>query len=139
MVVNRRTLIKALALAPSLSLLNAPWVRALMSMGPPTYVYLLLHGMFFMEFQGDTLYVLTPDNLQGDPNPHEFHQRPQGGLLKDLQSKIDFTQGQLKSGGVTVFPSDVPQFSASTLLNPGEPDRPILPAVSSYRCQIKLP
>jgi hypothetical protein len=142
MTLSRRTILKTIALSPMLPVLNSPLLDGFFAAGPPTQTYLLLHGMFFMEFQGDTLCVVTP-NKPTPPtgNDHEFYQRPHGGMLADLYRDIDWTQGQIKAGPLkNSFPPETPQFPASILLQ-GGPDKPILPAKGSgtYRCRMVLP
>lgn len=141
MTLSRRTILKTIALSPILSVMDSPLLHGFFAAGPPTQTYVLLHGMFFMEFQGETLCVVTPNK----PNPptgndHEFYVRPHGGMLADLDTDVDLTQGQIKAGGLKSFPPEVPQFSASILLQGGA-DKPILPPKGSgtYRCRMVLP
>lgn len=139
MTLSRRTIMKSIAFSPFFSILNTPLPNEFFAQGSPSSTYFLLHGMFFMEFQGDNLCVVTPKPPSTPTgNDHEFYQRTHGGMLANLGTDIDFTMRQVKAGGLKQFPPDIPQFSASGAL--GKP-QPILPnkGTGTYRCRIILP
>ncbi len=100
---------------------------------------ILLHGLFFMTFKGNTLIVATPDFFK-----HQFGERDQGatttvGPLPKGAPDIDWTQSEYKlqdnQSSTNTFPSSIMQFSASDT-GTGE----LMPAGSTgYKFQLKLP
>jgi hypothetical protein len=90
--------------------------------------------MFFLEFQGDALYVVTPNHAG-----HEFYARPHGGTLHPLDHDINlYGNDKLRPGKVNSFPTDILQFSASVLQLEGS-DSSILASARTYRCRMILP
>lgn len=132
MPLDRRSILKALALVPGLPILNSRLAQALMSQGTLSSSYVLLHGMWFMEFDGQGhLLALTPQH-----QPHHFHIRPQGKPLQDLQKDpLDLTSTLGATGKVQQFPTDILQFSASAINLPS----PILPNIAKFRAKLILP
>lgn len=131
MAINRRSLLKALAAAPALPLFRLSILSALAGEARPYGGYILLHGMFFLEFFDNKLYVATPVH-----SGHKFHKRPHGQAFLDLQRDIDLT-GQLLSGNVFTFPTELPQFSGDLISQ--RPGGIVLPSATTYQCRIKLP
>jgi hypothetical protein len=108
MPLDRRSLLKALALLPGLPILNSRLAHALMSQGAPQSSYVLLHGMWFMEFDGiGHLLAATPQH-----QAHHFHIRPHQQPLQPLPpGDLDLTKTLGTTGQVTSFPTDILQFS----------------------------
>jgi len=132
MPLDRRSILKALAFAPGLPILNSKLAQALMLQGAPTSTFILLHGMFFMEFYKDQLYVATPDHKETcDQNGHHFCVRRSGGQLQPMGTKIDL-YSSLGHGTKNSFPSEILQFSKS-LVDSG-PRK-----TNKYRCKMILP
>lgn len=131
MPLNRRSILKALALAPGLPILNSTLAQALMSQGNPTSTYILLHGMWFMAFENNFLWAATPQH-----NPHHFHMRDHGGPLQALSSgDIDLTGIGTGLQSMTSFPSDVVQFSASSM----QRTIPVISAATKFQTRLKFP
>jgi hypothetical protein len=110
MPINRRTLLKALAAAPAASLLQHPLARALaFDEGTPYSAYILLHGMFFLEFVGAQLYVASPIY-----DPHKFYVRRHGKGFQPLSGTIN-NQGARWEKGATwqAFPPTSLSFQGS--------------------------
>lgn len=129
MAITRRALLQSFALAPALQLLNSNLAHALMSAGPQANTYILLHGMFFMAFEGNNLVVATPQHL-----PHHFQTRDHGGPLQTLPAG-DINLTSLEGGAVQCFPSDVIQFSASSM----QRVKPVLSSATKFQTRITLP
>jgi hypothetical protein len=83
------------------------------STSAPDYVNILLHGLFFMDFQTDSLVVSTPDVMG--------HMVMVGckGLISDLTHDVDWSdpQGPLVPGTATSFAGipQIPQFSKNVV------------------------
>lgn len=76
MTITRRKLLKTCALAPMLPMLSSPLLRGLISNPPPPkQVFILLHGMFFLEFDtaNQKLIVAAPQH-----NAHHHCRRQHG-------------------------------------------------------------
>jgi hypothetical protein len=132
MPLNRRSLIKALAFLPVFPILNSKLAQALMLQGAQTSTFILLHGMFFMEFYKDHLYVATPDHRAScNQNGHHFCMRRHGGQLQTMGTNIDL-YSSLGHGGMSTFPKTIPQFPKS-LIDLGPKTTP------TYRCKMILP
>lgn len=131
MAIDRRSVLKALALAPAFPLAQSSFANLLLSSPPsPTSVYILLHGMFFMEFSGGNpqqLYVVSPNH-----SPHHFCVAQSGGALQKIGRDINLV-AKLKQGSTVSFPPAVPQFSKSLIGSSG----PV--AATNYRCKMILP
>src|SRR6267154_6213537 len=94
---------------------------------------ILLHGLFFLQYQGSNLIVMTPDH-----NMHVFVQRFQGGQKPFPSLPLEPSFGNLVPNGSKVaFPSDMPQFdknetSVGDLVFIQTPKK-------NYRCRMALP
>lgn len=134
MSVDRRSLLKALALIPGLPILNSRLAHALMQGGQQS-TFVLLHGMWFMEFYDGLLYICTPKH-----NCHKFRKnthKPNPTGLQALESDIDWSENNtVKPGKTNSFPTEILQFSAKLLNSKG---LPVLPAATSYACKMMLP
>jgi hypothetical protein len=138
MAIDRRTLLKALAAVPAMGLFPSTMSKALDG-DTPTYAYILLHGMFFLEISNNILYVATPPH-----SPHQFYVRRHGMSFRDLDKDIDFTRGQLKAGSIDVLPNEIPQFPKCLLSDTclsSSPPPPVIPSADAtqYRCRMELP
>lgn len=131
MAINRRSVLRGLAFTPAFALFR-PSLAGLFLPSPPSpeSVYILLHGMFFMEFSSDKpqkLYVASPDH-----SAHHFCVRRSGGAFQKIGKDIDLVS-KLKQGSQVSFPSEIPQFPKSLIGSNG----PV--AATTYRCKIILP
>lgn len=132
MSFNRRHFMKMLG-ASSLFALDSPLLKAYVEStgGPCGCVNILLHGLFFMEFQNGFFFVASPMH-----KPHEFLFRDNGGTLQPLSAPIDLVD-VLKPGNVSDFRSDVLQFSlkdiklAGPFIDTNNPNK--------YACFMRLP
>jgi len=104
-------------------------------LGATSYTYLLLHGMFFMEFYDGLLYICTPKH-----NCHKFFKNihtPNPTGLQALEPDIDWSENNtLKQGKTNSFPTEILQFSAKLLNLRG---LPVLPTATNYACKMVLP
>lgn len=129
MPLDRRSILKALSLAPALPILTSRIAQALMAQGYPTSTYILLHGMWFMAFENNYLWAATPQH-----NAHEFHMRDHGGPLQALSpGDIDLTAIGTGLPSMT-FPSDVVQFSASKM----QRTTPVISAATKFQTRLKF-
>lgn len=132
MAIDRRTLLKIFSFAPALPLVGSTVVRALLANPPgPKQVFILLHGMFFLEFDlnAKKLVVATPQY-----DPHWFYTRLHGDLtLTNLESDplLD-----VKPGQKTSFPDELLRFPASAI---GRTGQILTSANAKYRCRMILP
>jgi hypothetical protein len=136
MAMNRRAVLKSLVLLSGSSLLSKPLMAELTAAaGATSYTYLVLHGMFFMEFYDGLLYICTPKH-----SCHKFFKnihKPNPTGLQPLEPDIDWSENNtVKQGKTNSFPTEILQFSAK-LLNPK--GLPVLPAATSYACKMVLP
>jgi len=132
MPLDRRSLLKALALVPGLPILNSKLAQALMSQGAAQSSYVLLHGMWFMEFDGNGhLLAATPQH-----QAHHFHIRPHQQPLQALPpGDLDLTSTLGTTGKVAFFPTDILQFSAAAV----QISYPRLPKITKFQTRITLP
>jgi hypothetical protein len=98
---------------------------------------ILLHGLFFLQYQSNNLVVMTPNHPM-----HQFLMRPQGmtgnanNPFPSLQSDIDLTTLIGSSSPVPLpFPASMPQFS---IADTGVGNLISTPS-KNYRCRIVLP
>jgi hypothetical protein len=133
MTLDRRDFLKMVGAGSfvflSRSSIGAPVVG---TNGPCHCVNIVLHGFFFMEFQGNNLLVASPPH-----DKHQFYYQDAGGALQKLSGLIDLT-GPLQSGRKTKFPNTILQFSRKDIkltrpsfIDNGQPDR--------YACLLRLP
>lgn len=145
MSINRRELLKMAALSPLLSVRafrcqtligtqgakKAPFKKAANSSAN-----VLLHGLFFMEFQDNDLIVAAPFY-----DPHRYfyrdHQNPKSLVCVNADLG-DFTDGPGSPlPDVDPFPSEILHFSKSDLgLQPGSN---YIDVNKTYGCLLKLP
>lgn len=119
MEINRRRLLKALALAPFASF-GSPEASSMVwgSHGSCNCINVLLHGFWFMEIQDNMLVAASPALANG----HHFRFRDKGMPLQDFSGTIDL-RGPLRDGAGhrKSFPDRILQFSWSDI-NP-DPNR----------------
>jgi hypothetical protein len=131
MPLDRRSLLKMLALAPAFTFLEPSLAHGLLSNNADQKVYILLHGMFFMEYDGDKFIVATP-NCEG----HRFYTRFHGQGLQDMDTDINLYNNVI--GGPKPLPFEgILQLSRKADLNID--DGPVLSRASMYRCKMILP
>lgn len=114
--MNRRHLIKTLALSPLL--LNRSFCSFALRNGvaqtpTPSNVFILLHGLFFLEYQGGKLVVTAPEVAD-----HDYQMGTPDNDGKDLQplpsTPQDFSDpamGLTGASNATQFPPELLQFS----------------------------
>ena len=136
MSLSRRRFLKMLGASSALSF-GTPLLQVYsQTAGPCSCVNILLHGFFFMEFQGDMLLIAAPTH-----QPHQFLFRDSGGPLQQLSGPIDLRnvlQQDAKTTTTTTFPSSILQFSRNDM----KLSRPFFidnnqPA--QYACLLRLP
>jgi hypothetical protein len=126
MEFNRRAMLKALATVPAISLLPG----GLSGCTGDPWVNILLHGLFMMEFNKNSLVIATP-KFRG----HEFAMRYHGQTKQDLPELVTMV-GIVKEGELQRFQPENLQFPASDigngyLIDDGKP--------SKHRCTMVLP
>jgi hypothetical protein len=116
-MLTRRNLLKALAAGPIFSL--AAYGRRIAPLAArdvgsdPGYVHILLHGLIFLEYQGDRLIVLAPDAPMHDYRigiPDQNEARKTAPAAPD--NSLDWAS-ILHGGEVRTFPRSIAQFSKS--------------------------
>jgi hypothetical protein len=134
-MMNRRQLMKLLAASPffipgSRNLFNN---AALAFASPCNCVNILLHGLFFLEFQNNILVVVSPDH-----NGHCYRFRDHGGPLGPLPSPqpvIDLTT-QLDGGNtIPPYPAEMLQYKAADVTA----RKPYIALAKHYGLVLKLP
>jgi hypothetical protein len=133
MPMDRRSLLKMFALAPALSLLDSSLAHALL---PDTAqkVYILLHGMFFMEYddKNKNFTVATP-NYEG----HRFYTRMHGQKeLQPMATNINLCDKLVGLDNKQDFDPNILQIYRGKILNIKDP---VLSQASMYRCKMILP
>ena len=135
-MITRRSMLKTMAVLSGSPLLASRLTAELLAEGTKPYTYLLLHGMFFMEFYDGLLYICTPKY-----NCHKFLKKmhaPTPTSLQQLDAEIDWSKDstKLSPGKATAFPPEILQFSVKKL-NPTV-GLPVLPAATNYASKMVL-
>ncbi len=135
MTITRRKLLKTCALAPMLPVLTSPLVRGLISNPPPPkQVFILLHGMFFLEFDtaNQKLIVAAPQH-----NGHWHYVRRHG------QNNLTYLAG---NPNIDVTPGNMTAFSLhmqmlrfpKSAVGVGQQSL-VLKASNPYQCRMEWP
>jgi hypothetical protein len=134
-MLTRRSILKTAALLSWSPLWSKKLVPVLVAEGAKSYTYLLLHGMFFMEFYDGLLYICTPKY-----DCHKFQKKihaPNPTPFQSLESEINWSKdnSMVTPGKANSFPPEILQFSVKTLDTNG---LPILPGTKNYACKMVL-
>lgn len=128
MAINRRAVLKTLAAAPAVSLLSG-----LSGCDGRSYVNVLLHGLFIMEFNDNKLVVAAP-KFGG----HIFKMRKHGQAREDAKDLPEFITmlGVVKEGSRNTFKPENLTFPVSDLKKDYAID---YQNPSKHRCTIIMP
>jgi hypothetical protein len=134
-MITRRSMLKILALFSGSPLLSNSVTAELLAGNTKPYTYLLLHGMFFMEFYDGLFYICTPKY-----DCHKFFKKthaPNPTSFQSLDPDINWSKdnSMITPGKTNSFPPEVLQFSVKTLDPNG---LPILPGAKNYACKMVL-
>jgi len=94
---------------------------------------ILLHGLFFLQYQGDQLIVLAPYHKKHEFKKRPQHQQPPLDPLNDEEAFANLIPHNIKQA----FPPSMPQFDKNEtgvgdLVPKQKPEK-------NYRCQMVLP
>jgi len=134
MPLDRRSLLKALALVPGLPLLNSKLAQGLVTPVFDDKVYIFLHGMFFMEVDNiQKNFVVATPNYDGHRFYTRLHDQP---MLQQMYTDINLMGKINGCQNPPIFDAPILQFSRYKALGI---QNPVLSQASMYRCRMTLP
>lgn len=135
MAFDRRSFLKALVAAPSSALLDRNFLRAMNSAQGISETFLLLQGLFFLEFDGPNLIVAAPDHNPQPPHLKHVYYTRLHAKQSLIEMPTDPSYKDILPGGVNCLPPEIPQLSHALIQQP----QGFLRNCSKYRCKMILP
>jgi len=134
MAVDRRSLLKALALAPAMFTGGRTVAEGLLPSSGKALFKIHLFGLFIMEFQGDNLILVTPQY-----HNHEYCLlRYDSKEIQDLPEYIALWD-KLTPGSIKEFPPKSFTFPADLITSKPYAMDPTTPHKHKHRCTMVLP